>query len=112
MTEMVHGMRRVAGWAALAVAVGLAGCVAPPASAPARCATKVVQLLDPVPLFTGPQADAALYRGLPKGQRLQLCGAQGPRQQPLLPRAGPRCAGPQGCASGGILRSARTGATP
>ena len=112
MTRMVRSMRGVAGWAALAVAVGLAGCAAPPEAGPARCATEVVQLLDPVPLFTGPQANAALDRGLPKGQRLQLCGAKGTRQQVLLPRAVQRCAGPQGCASGWIPRSARTGPAP
>ncbi|MCB1997590.1 MAG: hypothetical protein H6933_10575 [Burkholderiaceae bacterium] len=71
-----------------------------------------MQLLDPVPLFTGPQAGAALDRGLSKGQRLQLCGLQGSRQQVLLPRTGQRCGSPRACASGWIPRGARTAALP
>ncbi len=120
-------------WRTLALAVAaaaLAGCAvvsptapapgaggqvpAPPAARPASggCAAAVVQLLEPAPLFTGPQAQAALDRALPAGQRLQLCGAQGQRQQVLLPRAGQRCSGPTACASGWIPRAARTGPAP
>ena len=68
-----------------------------------------MQLLDPVPLFVGPQAQAALDRGLKQGQWLHLCGVQGQRRQVLLPRPAPRCTGPGDCDSGWIPANARTG---
>jgi len=114
MTTRRHGPRWPVNqrlcWATGTMVVLLAGCATPPADAPARCASTVVQLLDPVPLFTGPQASAALDRGLSKGQRLQLCRQEGTRQQVLLPRAGQRCDGPKACASGWIPRGAKTAA--
>lgn len=82
------------------------------AGAAGGCAAVPVQLLEPAPLFTGPQAQAALDRGLAEGQRLQLCAVQGQRQQVLLPRPGLSCSGPAACASGWIPRSARTGPAP
>jgi hypothetical protein len=110
---MTWAAGRLAGAAVrVALAALVAGCAAPrPGSPPpARCAAEPVQLLDPVPLFTGPQANAALDRALQKGQRLQLCGVQGQRRQVLLPRAGQRCSGPGDCASGWVPANARTGA--
>lgn len=92
----------------------LAGCagMAPqtPTAATPRCAATPVRLLEPTPLFAGPQAGAALDRALPRGQAVLLCGERGQRQQVLLPRPGERCAGSAPpCAGGWIARGTRTG---
>ncbi|MBP6252253.1 MAG: hypothetical protein KA387_05830 [Rubrivivax sp.] len=92
----------------------LAGCafMAPqtPTATTPRCAATPVLLLEPTPLFSGPQAGAALDRALPRGQAVLLCMEQGQRQQVLLPRPGQRCAGSaSSCAGGWIARGTRTG---
>jgi hypothetical protein len=107
----MHGAVGLGGAVAVLVLAGCAGLAAPPQKVP-PCATAPVRLLDPTPLFTGPQAGAALDRALPRGQAVLLCGTQGPRQQVLLPRSGQRCGSPTSCASGWIARGARTGPSP
>jgi hypothetical protein len=99
--------------ALLAAALVLAGCTVspkPPQSAQSptsACSTTPVILQETTPLFTGPGPTAALDRALSKGQSLLLCGAQGQRQQVLLPRPGRTCRGPADCTAGWIPTSAK-----
>jgi hypothetical protein len=97
--------------AATAAALVL-GCAAPP-PAPTPCAAEAVQLLETVPLFAGPQADAALLSSLGAGRWIYLCGAQGARREIMAPPRGERLdcsrrSALQACPRGWVPLGART----